>query len=96
MLCPALAGALSEGMGGIQDKNVCLGWSSRVYGPAQPHTAGVILRDLLGPSGPQLAQIMDANNTNDPHRIVVRFRENKLRAVRIMPNRRSALSEEGS
>lgn len=51
---------------------------------------------MLGPSGPQLAQIMDANYTTDPHRIALRFRENELRALRIMPNRWSALSEEGS
>lgn len=37
MLCPALVGALSEGMGGVQDEKVCRAWSSRVYDPALPH-----------------------------------------------------------
>lgn len=79
----------------MQDENACRGWSSRVDGPVLPRTAGVMPGDLLGPCGPQLAPIMDAKNT-DPHSIVVRFRENKLRAVRRMPYRRSALSEEAS
>lgn len=65
-------------------------------GPVLPRTAGVMPGDLLGPGGPQLAPIMDAKTTTDPHRIVVRFRDNKLRAVRRMPYRRSALSEEAS
>lgn len=64
--------------------------------PVLPRTAGVMPGALLGPCGPQLAQITDAKSTTDPHRIVVRFRENKLRAVRRMPYRRSALSEEAS
>ena len=35
----------------------------------------MILGELLNPSGPQLAQIRDANSDTYPHRIVVRFRE---------------------
>ena len=83
-------------MGGTQDRNVCRGWNSRVCSPAPPRTVGVTPRDLLGPSGPQLAQMMGANHTADPHRIALRFRENKLRALRILPDRWSALSEAGS
>ena len=83
-------------MGGTQVGNVCRGWGSRVCSPAPSRTAGVTPRDLLGPSGPQLAQTMGANYTTDPHRIALRFRENKLRALGTLPDRWSAFSEAGS